>query len=271
MSLNVVDLGEENKPRPTLLVEINADGTAENAVRKIVAHCPSFFEAIRPFLDYKPMQGGNIATRDQGIANHIIDHMVTFRTRPFGAIGLNFPGSGEFSVDQLEKEQKLFDWVKRNVFSSAAPAGSGTFDSMLDAARHALKHGGDEVADLRALLIRPTSRRPAFSRVKFSNFNTFLVRLFTSAPFTTAALLFLQCRSSFQRWSGFGHWSGILPAYVDSLMVPLRCWQQLSRPFVWVLRRHETVIDKPDDRFASREHMEKSSPERISQAMRKTT
>ena len=258
MSLNVIDLGEENKPRPTLLVEINADGTAENAVRKIVAHCPSFFEAIRPFLDYKPMQGKNIATGNKGIADHIIDHMVTFRTRPFGAIGLNFPGSGEFSVDQLEKEQKLFDWVRRNVFLSAAPAGSGTFDSMLDAARHALKHGGDEVADLRALLIRPTSRRPAFSRVKSSNFNTFLVRLFTSAPFTTAALLLLAMSLVVPALVGFfGHWSGILPAYVDSLMAPLLLLATAAAAFVWVLRRHETVIDKPDDRFASREHMEK--------------
>ncbi|MCB1456163.1 MAG: cytochrome P450, partial [Nitratireductor sp.] len=256
MSLNVIDLGDPGTPRATLLVEINADGTAEKAVRSVVDSCNTLFGAIEPFLDHRPMQSGLFKPRKDGMASRILDHMVTFRTWPFGAIGLNFPGSGEFSAVQLEQEQKLFEWVKQNVFSVEARSRLSGHDSLLDAARSALKNGGEEVAELRRLLIRPEGRRPAFSRIRSSDFNTFLFRFFSSAPFTTAALVLLGLSIAIPVLVAvFGSWSGVLPAFVDSWMVPLLLLAIGVAGFVWVLRRHETIIDQPDDRFASPEHM----------------
>ncbi|MEZ5870476.1 MAG: cytochrome P450 [Nitratireductor sp.] len=258
MSLNVVDLGEEGSPRWTLLVEINADGTAAGVISRIMAECGEQLELLEPWLAYKPMQGNKKQDPSSGIAGRIIDHMVTFQTYPFGAIGLNFDGSGEFSANQLEKEQALYNWVRDNVISSANRNMTTGHDSLLGAARAIINDPASNAGDLRKLLIRPSARRPEFSRRPSSDFNTFLLRFFTGAPFSTAAVALLVLTIIVPAvLLACGKWAKVLPAYVDTWMVPLLLLLTGIIGFVVVLRRHETVLDKPDDRFASPDHMRK--------------
>lgn len=98
-SMTVVELlsGEERKS--TLLIELNADGNQETILKSVQKWAG---DALTPVLRQAGMPAG--ASLSTWLAPHVVD----LKTRPWGMMGLNFNGVGEFSVRQIEEESRLY-------------------------------------------------------------------------------------------------------------------------------------------------------------------
>ena len=81
-----------------IIIELNVDGSVENAIRTLVAKAES---VLRPVLAFS----------DLGLHDDLADcmkrHLVTLHSKPWGATGLDYFGTGEFSVRAIEKQEKF--------------------------------------------------------------------------------------------------------------------------------------------------------------------
>jgi Dyp-type peroxidase family len=101
-SLSLLDFGDAAKPAPHLLLELNVDGPQETAIGSLA-------RAVEPWLAPIFAQASpDPATLVEKLARHTL----TLRARPWGAMGLNFPGTGEFSVADIERQTALADFAR---------------------------------------------------------------------------------------------------------------------------------------------------------------
>jgi Dyp-type peroxidase family len=104
VSASVLEFGDDEKPRPTLVIEINADGNEDQA---IAATARALGPTLGPIV--------NTATQVASLENALHRYKIDLKTRPFGAIGLNYPGLGEFSVRDIDRQSRLADFAKEAV------------------------------------------------------------------------------------------------------------------------------------------------------------
>lgn len=102
-SLSAVDGGEEGKPKLYLALELNVDGERDWAIRKVVEHAGDWLAPIFAYANPKGLP----------LANLLCANALTLHTLPWGAIGLNFNGTPEFSVATIRREAALATYVKQ--------------------------------------------------------------------------------------------------------------------------------------------------------------
>jgi cytochrome P450/deferrochelatase/peroxidase EfeB len=88
----------ESKDQLHLVMELSVDGPARDAMLAIGRHAEAL---LRPIFALSGLQP------DQDLGAHIAGHIARLHSRPWGATGLNFNGTGEFSVKQIEKQARL--------------------------------------------------------------------------------------------------------------------------------------------------------------------
>lgn len=81
-----------------LIMELSVDGETEVAITEIGRHADGLLRPIFTLAGLKP---------DKDLATFMVEHIVDLHSRPWGATGLNFNGTGEFSVQQIEQQARL--------------------------------------------------------------------------------------------------------------------------------------------------------------------
>lgn len=252
-SLNVVELGDAGESRPTLLIELSADGAPEQVIDRIFSTAGGRLDQLEPHLAAKPKPASARGGNERSTTNRLfIDHMVRLNTWPWGAIGLEFPGTGEFSVRQIEREEALYRHVREQVSRlTSGPDTERTGEPLVKQVRRALV--GTEFEDM---LYRPDERRPAFARFPTRSYNEFLATYFTSKPYVVGAIAFAALTVLVPLIVLFvASFFTALTAYVVVWMLPLLLLISAGIIFIFILRRRETKTEIPDDRFADHEHM----------------
>jgi cytochrome P450 len=102
-SLAVIEAGDAAKPNPFLILELNVDGTKEQAIRTIADLTQ---KQLGPIFDHTPCGGSNLA---HALTSYALD----LKARPWGATGLNFKGTGEFSVADIKMQQRLAVFTRK--------------------------------------------------------------------------------------------------------------------------------------------------------------
>jgi Dyp-type peroxidase family len=101
-SLSLLDFGDAAKPAPHLLLELNVDGPRETAIGSLARAAEPWLAPI--FAQASPGPAP--------LADKLTDHTLTLSARPWGAMGLNFSGTGEFSVADIERQTALADFAR---------------------------------------------------------------------------------------------------------------------------------------------------------------
>jgi Dyp-type peroxidase family len=102
-SMSVIDAGSAGKKDPYLLLELNVDGTPETAIPTVAEHTRTHLQGV---FDCTTVGGANLTSTFRECS-------LDLQTRPWGAIGLNFPGTGEFSVADIRRQRELAAFAKK--------------------------------------------------------------------------------------------------------------------------------------------------------------
>ena len=87
-----------SKDQLHLVMELSVDGPADVAVSEVGRRADDWLRPIFALTGLRP---------DQDLSAHMVNHIVPLHSRPWGATGLNFNGTGEFSVQQIERQAQL--------------------------------------------------------------------------------------------------------------------------------------------------------------------
>ncbi|MBI5131662.1 MAG: cytochrome P450 [Rhodopseudomonas palustris] len=97
-SMTLIDAGTADQPAPHLLLELNADGAADAAIRAVVREAGAWLGPIFAQAD---------APAGTALIDILRDNTLDLQTRPWGAIGLNFNGTPEFAVADIVRQREL--------------------------------------------------------------------------------------------------------------------------------------------------------------------
>ena len=118
-SLSVIEAGDAKEPAPHLLLELNVDGSWESAVQSIAQA-----DALGGGKLHAIFQ--NTPKGQAGLAEVIGTYVLDLQSRPWGAIGLNFNGTPEFPVADIEMQDALAKFARQAInFSMSFHAGFG--------------------------------------------------------------------------------------------------------------------------------------------------
>jgi cytochrome P450/deferrochelatase/peroxidase EfeB len=250
-SINVIDLGTATEPRHHLLVELNVDGAEEAALSKIVQKVgDQVFQPLMKYVDagQPPMPAEALLKRRR----------IKLHTWPWGAIGVNFPGTADFSVAQIADEDGLYDEVKSIVDSARTgrniPNARAAIDG--DGGRYVLREARRQLAGTRfaPLLVRPSARLPAFSKWTDFSFEEFVARAVTTPNLVALYAAFIVATVLVPL---FGWWlfAATIPVtYVVFWMTPALGLVTLAIAFLYWLR-HREAIERPEDLPPAHDHM----------------
>ncbi len=79
-----------------IIIELNVDGTIESAIQTLADKASSI---LRPLLDYADLGPA------EDLAAGLRRHLVVLHSKPWGPTGVNYFGTGEFSVRAIEKQE----------------------------------------------------------------------------------------------------------------------------------------------------------------------
>ena len=146
-SVCVVELTRKGKPAPTLLLEFNIDGNADDVFNAIDKQCPTAFRQLMDLL------GKGASTP---LSTFLNKHLAKLLQRPWGNIGLGFNGIGDYPSRQIRQEHELYNLLEPVVQRVASQPGQGG-----DSAYQLLQ-------DLRAFMLG-TEESPGDFRSKLKN------------------------------------------------------------------------------------------------------
>ncbi len=98
-SVCLIEGGDAGGPAPHLLLELNVDGSRDAAITSI-AGADAAENRLGSIFANTPL--GAV-----GLADVLGHYALDLKTRPWGAIGLNFNGTPEFSVPDIEMQESL--------------------------------------------------------------------------------------------------------------------------------------------------------------------
>jgi Dyp-type peroxidase family len=182
-SFSVLDLGTATKPEHWLMGDLNVDGDAEAAI-------PALASGMTDWLPVFRQVDPSLATTDD-LARFLKKNVLDIRCTPWGATGLQYPGSIGISASDIRRQKELADFVREVIDSLNlhGPVGSGLGArdkgaapdalSVLDTVRRLIRQDPGVVttapnpkamepllqkgAAFRSFLIRPRSQRLAFA------------------------------------------------------------------------------------------------------------
>ncbi len=102
-SMSVIEAGSADKPAPHLLLELNVDG-ATDAALPVVARATQ--EWLAPIFAYADDEATG------ALAEVLRRHVLDLQTRPWNDIGLNFNGTPEFAVADIDRQAALADFAE---------------------------------------------------------------------------------------------------------------------------------------------------------------
>lgn len=247
-SLNPVNLDDDSDvtdPPTHLMVELNMDGTLKSALSQLRDVSGDAFDGLLPFL-----KGGGYISFLELVRRNVLE----FRTLPWGTIGVNFGGTTDMSVRQIEQEKRLYEFVEEKLLKGDAYGKTGLDKTAaIETIRAEIMADPDD--EFAQLMFRPADRFPAFSRHKDKTFNDFWVSYLSQKTFVGIALAFLAAvliipivvAAKVQPWLYFD-------TYVTVWMFPILLVALITIGFVFVLRRHEHK-EIPNDHFAEHDYI----------------
>lgn len=102
-SLSAVDAGDGDKPSLWLLFELNVDGPVDDAVDAIVRHAGEELQEV-----FAHAEMGN-----EPIGSFLRRNVIPLHSWPWGATGLNFNGTPEFSVADIAVQNDLATFARK--------------------------------------------------------------------------------------------------------------------------------------------------------------
>lgn len=105
MSLNLVDLGADDEPAWSLLLEVNADGAPDDVLQLIATAARSWLAPIF----------AHAADADGALFDVLKRYNLEDHAKPWNATHLNYNGVAEFCVHEIDQQQKLGDFTRRAV------------------------------------------------------------------------------------------------------------------------------------------------------------
>jgi cytochrome P450/deferrochelatase/peroxidase EfeB len=105
-SLAVIEAGDDKEPTPYLLLELNCDGPQDTAIETIVAADTAAGGKLLSVFQ------NTLMAKDEPLVDVLKAYALNLQTRPWGAIGLNFNGTPEFPVVNIEAHQKLSEFAR---------------------------------------------------------------------------------------------------------------------------------------------------------------
>ncbi len=169
-SMATVDIGTPDKPSLFLLLELNVDGPADAALKSVAEKAAA---PLAPIFKH-------VASTEKSLFDTLRKHVLKFGTAPWGTIGLDFNGTPETPVADIEQQaalasfcrQALRRFLGRELGLGSRPLNAVHFIRKLIAQDPHLVRKAAADAELAALLkdgaafrnflIRPRSRRPDF-------------------------------------------------------------------------------------------------------------
>jgi Dyp-type peroxidase family len=81
-----------------IIVELNVDGSVENALKVLSEKTGDLFRPILRYSDLRP---------EEELAACMKRHLVMLHSKPWGATGLDYYGTGEFSINAIKKQEEF--------------------------------------------------------------------------------------------------------------------------------------------------------------------
>ncbi|MDB5875610.1 MAG: Cytochrome P450-like [Ramlibacter sp.] len=277
-SLSLIEAGDANEPAPHLLLELNVDGATDAAIRKVASAAGN---ELGPIFQNTPLGGSPLA---EILGGQVLD----LKTQPWGAIGLNFNGTEEFSVPNIEMQASLsafasdvldyFLTLHQGIGSRAMEALNfvRTFirqRQRFEAAAAQMPAGDDQKklqdlldrgAKFAHFLIVPSRRQLQISEwtqctkgqalAKFLKTQAFW---YLAIPVIVVTLLLgatIYCAIDAATWIGLA--GRILFTAIGALAASTFLLALVAASFLWLLRRHENR-DIPDDQNPKLSDIEK--------------
>ncbi len=271
-SLSLVHAGEGKDAERRLLLELNVDGPQDRALRIIADRAHAWLRPI--FLHAMEDPSAAPATAD-ALADLLERHALKLHTWPWGSIGLNFNGTPEFSIADIENDARVAAFATKALDhyleSHSGLSGRAVaavryvrkFVHQDDVLRRAAQKTTDQAERLRLqdlldegrqlgdLLVRPSGRRLALSefieRTKFTAFLKFMrspTALTIVVPVLAIALMaggFIYIALGPLELAG-----RVLLAVSGAIVVTAMLAGFAFGLFVWRLRAHE-ISDKSID------------------------
>lgn len=250
-SFNVLQLGRRGKERPHLLVELNVDGNSEVALDRIWANAGSILEpAISRYIE-----------ENTKLRNLISRYMAQPSRWPWRDVGLNFVGTGEFSIAQIERERRLAEHLDDLLFAKETYRGIPLTEPNYADAQAGVPIESQQIVRARAeaikagyedMLHRVRSRGPDFARDPLISYDGFLMRYAGQPLFVYIATGFFALTLIVLALVIASVWS--VQTYLSVWLVPFLLLFTINVTLaIWVWRRERS--DKPDQRSVSLERL----------------
>lgn len=110
-SCSLIDAGPRNAPAFRLLIELNVDGQRDAAIGCYAAAMDSWL---------RPIVGLALGELPGSLAAALRHHALDLHFWPWGSTGLHFPGTAEFSVADMRRQEALHVHVRKSVAASLA-------------------------------------------------------------------------------------------------------------------------------------------------------
>ncbi|MEG3145296.1 Dyp-type peroxidase [Sphingomonas sp. RT2P30] len=168
-SLSAIEAGP-GSDEAILLFEINADGRQDRAIASVAKEG---FEWLAPIYAHCASDG-RLPANDGALADILRGGALDLHTWPWGATGLNFNGTAEFSVADISRQECLAAFAREalaHFFASNLGSATRAMDALVHVRRflkqdsfYALRGSAwkrlfDEARPLRYAIVRPSRKR----------------------------------------------------------------------------------------------------------------
>ena len=179
-SMSLADLGAGDDKTPHILFELNVDGDAATALRLVADDARELLEPI-----FREVDG----PKARPLAETLQAYMLDLGASPWRTTGLNFNGTSEFPVTDIDQQQKLATFAAKMLDEferTNAGAGEGAMERL-----EFVRSRARDIPCLQDFLMRPNRRGLAFADWTARSYGDGFQALLTSTEGRHAILAFV--------------------------------------------------------------------------------